>query len=135
MSAEKKTCCGPLLVKLVYACSGASDVGGITDLAARRIGRSKVAYMSCAVGIGARIPELLEPAQSAVGILVLDGCERDCVRLCLEQSGIHRFEHLQLKRDFGWEKGKTPPDDDKIARVVERGIQRLNSLPIEEPTL
>jgi uncharacterized metal-binding protein len=134
MSAETKACCGPIRVKLVYACSGASDVGALTDLAARRINRSKVAYMSCTAGIGAGVPEILEPAKTAVQILVLDGCERDCARLCLEQAGIHRFQHLQMKRDIGWEKGKTPPDDDKVACVVERGIQLLNSLPIEETT-
>lgn len=125
MNEEKKHCCGPLRVKLVFACSGASDVGGISDQAARRIGRSKVAIMSCVAGIGAQVPELLDTARAAVGILAIDGCGRDCARLCLERAGLHGFAHLQLERDLGWEKGKTPPTEERIEGVVNRGLECL----------
>lgn len=127
MNEEKKSSCEPLRKKLVYACSGASDLGAISDQAARRAARSKVAFMSCAAGIGAQIPDLVNAAREAGGILAIDGCKRDCVRLCFERAGIRNFAHLQFERDFGWEKGKTPPSDERIQEAANRAIEMLTA--------
>jgi uncharacterized metal-binding protein len=126
MSEENKSCCGPLSVNLVFACSGASDVGCITDQAARKVARSKTAYMSCVAAIGAQIPDIMDTARSAKKILVMDGCEKDCGRVCFERVGLKDFIHLQLERDMGMEKRKSPPTEERIAEVVTKSIDLLS---------
>jgi uncharacterized metal-binding protein len=123
MSEENKCCCGPISVNLVFACSGAADVGAITDQAARKVQRSKTAYMSCSAAIGAQIPDIINTVQSAKKILVMDGCEKECGRVCFEKAGFKDFIHLQLERDMGMEKRKTPPTEENVAAIVDKVIE------------
>lgn len=125
MNLENKNCCGPLSVNLVFACSGASDVGYITDLAARKVATSKSAYMSCVAAIGAQIPDIMETARSAKKILVIDGCNKECGRVCFDRAGFKDFIHLQLERDMNMEKCKTPPTEDRVTVVSAKAINML----------
>lgn len=125
MSEEKSCCCGPLAVNLVFACSGAADVGAITDLAAHKVQRSKMAYMSCTAAIGAQIPDIMETARSAIKTLVIDGCSKECGRVSFERAGFKDFIHLQLERDLGMEKRKTPPNDANVDVVAEKAKELL----------
>lgn len=125
MSEEKSCCCGLLEVNLVFACSGAADVGAVTDLAARKVQRSKMAYMSCSAAIGAQIPDIMETAHTATKILVMDGCSKDCGRVSFERAGFKDFIHLQLERDMGMEKRKTPPTDSNVDTVAEKAKELL----------
>jgi len=111
-------------VKLIFACSGAADVGQVADLAARRLGRSGAGKMFCITGVGGRVPGIIKSAQAAQKILAIDGCPLNCTRLALQQAGITDFQHLQLA-DMGLEKGKTPPSEDAVARVTAEGAKRL----------
>lgn len=123
MSEDDKCNCGPLSVNLVFSCSGAADVGAITDQAARRVQRSKTAYMSCSAAIGAQIPDILDTVRSAKKFLVMDGCEKECGRACFEKADFGGFIHLQLGRDMGMEKRKTPPTEERVDSVVKKAIE------------
>jgi uncharacterized metal-binding protein len=80
--------------------------------------------MFCLAGIGGRVSGIMETTKSAARILAIDGCPLNCVKSSLEQAGFSKFEHLQLA-DLGMEKGKTPPSNDSIAQVVEKGASLL----------
>ncbi|UCC96751.1 MAG: putative zinc-binding protein [Phycisphaerales bacterium] len=119
MSAEKSGACGggP---KLIFACSGAADVGEIADRAARKMTENGRGRMFCLAGIGGRVPGIISKTQAASGILAIDGCELDCVKNCLEQAGFHQFDHLRVT-DLGLQKGQAPANQENIATVAERG--------------
>ncbi|MBX7258276.1 MAG: putative zinc-binding protein [Candidatus Hydrogenedentes bacterium] len=102
---------------MVFACSGASDVGGITDQAARKLSREKVASMSCAAAVAAGIPDILKKVQSADSVLVLDGCDHECAAVVMRKGGFEKFAHVRLK-ELGLEKGKSPATEENIARVT-----------------
>lgn len=116
-------CCSPSS-KLIFACSGCVDVGEITDRAARKITKEGIGKMFCLAGIGGRIEPIIQQTKAASKILALDGCQMDCVRNCLEQAGFTDFEHLQVT-DLGMEKGKTPVDNESIARVASKATEML----------
>ena len=46
--------------KLVFACSGAADVGEIADRAARKLNREGTGKMFCMAGLGGRISGILK---------------------------------------------------------------------------
>lgn len=119
MSAEKTNVCvgGP---RLIFACSGAADVGEIADRAARELSKEGPGKMFCLAGVGGRIPGIMKKTGEASDILAIDGCELDCTKNCLEQAGFSRFKHLRIT-NLGMEKGKTPATEDNIARVVAKG--------------
>lgn len=121
---QKPTCGCGAAPKLIFACSGAADVGHIADLAARRLAKEGAGKMFCLAGIGGRVSGIMETTRAAAKILAIDGCPLNCVRLCLEQAGFSDFEHLQLA-DLGLAKGQTPPSDETVARVASVGASRL----------
>jgi len=119
----KSGCCtgGPALI---FACSGAADVGAIADQAARKLSREGAGKMFCLAGIGGRVPGIAKTTESASRILAIDGCPLDCVKNTLELAGFKNYEHVQVA-DLGMEKGKTPPTPENIARVAAKGAEKL----------
>jgi len=116
-------CCGG--TQLIFACSGAADVGAIADQAARNLTKEGPAKMFCLAGVGGRVSGIMKTTEAADKILAIDGCPLDCVKNCLEQAGFTRFEHLQLA-EIGLEKGKSPISDDAVAKVTTKGKQMLS---------
>jgi len=123
---DEKTCecgAGP---RLIFACSGATDVGEIADRAARKMAEDGLGKMFCTVGIGGRISGIMKTAKVASEILAVDGCALGCVKESLEQAGLKNFKHLQLA-DIGMEKFHSPVTDERIAQVVREGKKLFNS--------
>ena len=122
--SESKVCACGSAPKLVFACSGAADVGAVADQAARKMTRDGAGKMFCLAGIGGRVPGIMATAAAASKVLAIDGCPLNCVKLTLEQAGFSGFEHLQLA-DLGMEKGKTSMTPEAVARVAEAGAAVL----------
>ena len=111
---------------MIFACSGAADVGEISDRAARNMTRDGDGKMFCLAGIAGRIPGIMKMTESAPNILAIDGCKLDCVKNCLQQAGFDRFEHFRVT-DLGLEKGNASVNDENIAKVAGRGKEMIVS--------
>ncbi len=123
-SQDAPQCCAA--PKLIFACSGAADVGQVSDLVARKLTTEGAGRMFCLAGIGGRVSGIMEATRSAVAVLAIDGCPLDCARKCLEQAGFDGFMHLRLT-DLGMDKGKSPPDDQHVERAVAEARELLNT--------
>ena len=110
--------------KLVFACSGAADVGQIADIAARKLTADGAGKMFCLAGVGGRVSGILATTEAAAALLAIDGCPLDCARKTLEEAGFREFEHLRLS-DLGMEKGQSPATDERVEKVVSRAKARL----------
>lgn len=106
--------------KLIFACSGAADVGEIADQTARKLAREGVGKMFCLAGVGGRVSGIMASTEAAGQILAIDGCPLDCAKNCLKEAGFTTFAHVRLA-DLGMERGKTPPTDERIQKAAERG--------------
>jgi uncharacterized metal-binding protein len=120
----KSTTCGVTTPKLIFPCSGASDVGEITDRAARKLTQEGSGKMYCLAGIGGRIENIMESTKAASKILAIDGCQSDCACNTLLRAGFKEFDHLRLT-DMGMEKGKSPVSEEKIEIVLKEGKEIL----------
>ena len=109
---------------LVFACSGAADVGAVADRAARELTAKGAGKMYCLAGIGGRVPGILKTTAEAEKILAIDGCPLDCVRLSLEEAGFTGFEHMKVT-DLGLEKGRSPATEENVGRVVQAALDVL----------
>jgi uncharacterized metal-binding protein len=110
--------------RLIFACSGAADVGAIADQSARRLAKEGVGKMFCAAGIGGRVSGIMKTTESADKILVIDGCPLSCVKNGLEQAGFSKFQHLQLA-DVGMVKCNSPVTEENICKVVAKGREMM----------
>lgn len=122
--ANQQSCSCSGGIKLIFACSGAADVGEIADRAARKMSQEGAAKMFCMAGIGGRVPGIMKTTEAAADILAIDGCELDCTRKSLQEAGFKQFKHLQLTKT-GMEKGKTPPTPENIDKAAVRGKEML----------
>lgn len=110
---------------LVFACSGASDVGEIADQAARKLWREGAARMFCLAGIAGRVKGILKASHSAAHVVVIDGCPVDCGRKTLELAGFSGFGHVRVT-DLGAEKGQAQIEEGIVSQVAERARAALH---------
>jgi uncharacterized metal-binding protein len=103
---------------LVLACSGASDVGELSDRVGRALVCQSLARLECMSAVGARIPSTLEHIQQAKKVLAIDGCASHCVAKMLQKAGVERYQHLELG-DLGFVKGHAPVTEENIRRAAE----------------
>lgn len=123
MTDQKNDCVCEGHVKLIFPCSGAADVGEISDRAARNLTLQGLGKMYCLAGIGGNVSGIIATASGADQIVVIDGCNLDCARKTLEEKGLKRFVHLRVT-DLGIEKSKSPATDTTINTVVEE-VKRI----------
>jgi len=104
--------------RLIYACSGAADVGEISDRVARSLRDESFAKMSCLAGIGADLKGFIESAQGACGNVTIDGCQIACAKKTLERVGIEATSFILT--DWGYKKGETPATEEVIKEIKEK---------------
>jgi len=109
--------------QFIFSCSGAADVGHISDLVARQLTQLGVGKMFCLAGIGGNGESIIEKTNACHKILAIDGCGVDCVQKTLEEHGISNFEHLRITEFM--EKGKSPATDQRVETIVEQGAKIL----------
>jgi uncharacterized metal-binding protein len=109
---------------LIFSCSGAADVGGISDLAARKLHEEGAGKMFCLAGISGGVKGILDTTRAADKILAIDGCPLDCVRLTLEKAGFSKFDHMVVT-DYGLPKGQSSPTARNIDHIVEAARQKI----------
>ncbi len=102
--------------RLIFPCSGGSDVGALADQAARKLTDEGVGRMYCLAGIGGRVPGIMKTTEATDQVLVIDGCPLNCARKCLEEAGFTKFKHIRLA-DIGLIKGQSPANSQNIEIV------------------
>ena len=92
---------------MVFACSGASNVGQIANAAAVKLNDKGIARFYCLVGAVSHIPGMVKGAESAEYIIAIDGCPVGCAKKALE--------HLKLSID-------------EYIVVTEKGVKKTYDL-------
>lgn len=124
MKSKNENCACNAAPKLIFACSGAADVGAVADQAARKLTLDGVGKMFCLAGVGGRVSSIMKSTGAASAVLAIDGCPLSCAKHCLEQAGFAGFAHIQLEK-IGMKKGKTPVTRRNVSTVAEAGAAKL----------
>lgn len=111
---------------LLFACSGAADVGEIADQAVRLASKNGVGKMFCLAGVGGRVSGIVKSTEAAAKIVVVDGCPLNCARKTLEEAGFANFAHIQLG-DMGFVKGQSPATSQALGVVADKIKNGLQS--------
>ena len=101
----------PSSERLIYCCSGASNVGILSFQASIRLERDGFGVFSCIAGIGSRNPSMIRNAKSACERVVIDGCPVGCARKIMDANLIHV---------------------DRYVIITELGIDKTHRLDIED---
>ncbi len=110
-------CCGTE-AKLIYACSGAADVGEIADRVARKLRAEGFAKMTCLAGVGAGLSGYVQSAKGADENITIDGCKKACAKKTLERIEVALTSYVLT--EFGLVKGESPVSDEIVTRMCEK---------------
>lgn len=111
---------------LIVACSGAADVGELSDRVARELSHEKKGAMFCLAGVGARIDSFIKTAEGADSILAIDGCPVNCAAKTLQAASIRSFKHITIT-ELGLEKGKSAPSEATMKVVYDKACELLKT--------
>ncbi|NCC99075.1 MAG: zinc-binding protein [Bacteroidia bacterium] len=114
---ENESCLCGVSEYIVLACSGACDLGQITDSVARKLRDNGVRKMNCLAVIGAGIEKSIEDFKKK-NVLVLDGCPIDCGKRILDNAGFSDYKYLRIT-DLGFKKGQTLVTEEVIKKVYD----------------
>lgn len=105
--------------KLIFSCSGCTDVGELSDQSARKLSREGIGKMSCLAGVGGGMSGFIKSAETAAKVLAIDGCQLHCSKKTLEKAGVNSVAHLCLE-DISFIKGQTEVSDENISTVTRQ---------------
>ena len=118
METKNSSCnCSSNGEMLVMACSGASDIGCLSDKVARKLRDNGVRSMKCLAMVAADNQSLIESLKTA-NVLIVDGCSVDCGKKIMDKAGLTNYAYLRLT-DHGFQKGQSPVNDENINAVYK----------------
>ena len=89
---------------LIFACSGGSNVGQITNDAAKKLDQEGLGNFFCLIGIPTGIGPIVANTKSADHIICLDGCAVACAKKALDDTEIPIGTYI-IATECGIEKG------------------------------
>jgi uncharacterized metal-binding protein len=89
---------------LVFACSGGSNVGQLSNEAAKKLDQEGLGSFFCMAGIGGGIAGIVAKSKEADATIVIDGCDVGCVKAAFEREGVPMSKYVVIT-DLGIEKG------------------------------
>lgn len=119
--------CCETATKLIYACSGAADVGEIADQVARRLRSEEYGKMTCLAGIGAGLSGYVQSAKGAAENITIDGCSVSCAKKTLEKIGVRPTAYILT--DLGLVKGESPVTEKTVKQISDL-IKRMKGTSI-----
>ncbi len=118
-------CCATPQDVILLACSGGSNVGQISNEAAKSLDQLGQGRMYCAIGIGAGIESFIETVRQADACVAIDGCNVACLKKALENAGLTPDVYLVVT-DYGIEKGHHfEITREQIAEVADAAVKAL----------
>jgi uncharacterized metal-binding protein len=83
---EGKCLCEPSEI-LIFSCSGASNIGQITNQAGVRLSQNGTGRFFCLAGIGGHVSGMIESTKAGKMLIAIDGCQVACAKKTLEHAG------------------------------------------------
>lgn len=129
MSEERPRCsCGSNSSMIIYSCSGASNVGQLANEVAIEMVRTGRGSMGCLVGLSAHVPTMVQNANAANGIMMIDGCGIGCGRKALEHIGLMNFDSVVIT-EMGIKKDHDLKGDrEKVPELVKKISGRAGTI-------
>ncbi len=112
---------------IVLACAGASNVGQISNEAAKRLDAGGDAKFACLAGVSGAISGIVASVKGADKLLVIDGCPVACAKKTVDAAGISGYRH-QVVTDTGTTKVHAfQLEEADIQKTVDACRAKLNT--------
>ncbi len=139
MEKEKaEDCCAGNGNIMLLACSGASNVGQISNQAAVELTQEGFRKMFCLASVGGHLSGFVRSAKDVPEMVAIDGCEIGCTTAILTHADVPIKGYLVLT-GLGIEKNKDfnlkREDIDKAKEAVKKSCEgALSAQPVQGST-
>ncbi|MEN6412816.1 MAG: putative zinc-binding protein [Veillonellales bacterium] len=108
--------------RVLYTCSGACDLGQITDLLGRKLRKNGYARSSCSclASIGAGIRAYVDKTKAAAEVVCIDGCPTACASKMIKKIDVEPKVYTLTK--MGIPNGKVQISESLINELYNRII-------------
>jgi uncharacterized metal-binding protein len=89
---------------LIFACSGGSNVGQISNEAAKQLDVEGAGKFFCLIGVGAGVEGIVNASKAADRVVAIDGCNVACAKLACQKADVAITDYVVVT-DLGVEKG------------------------------
>lgn len=120
-----ENCCTTNGNIMILACSGASNVGQLSNRAAVELSFGK---MFCLAGIGGGLSGFVQSAKDVPHLVAIDGCEVGCAKATLARAEVPLKDYIVLtelgikkSKDFDLKHLEIQRVKDEIKKVCYRG--------------
>jgi len=104
--------------RIVFACSGASNVGELSNAAAVALTKEGFGSKACTASLAIRTPSVMKKVEDADEIVVIDGCPVECAGKIAAAAGVEPDQHVVIT-ELGIEKiGDMDVREDDLEMVV-----------------
>lgn len=112
---------------LLFACSGAANVGQLSNDAAVEITKEGKAKMFCLAGLGGHVPGIIDATKQAKKIIAVDGCPVSCAKKIIEHAGFN-IDRYVLITEEGVEKvpGKSDYSQEELTKIKNIIDEKIN---------
>jgi uncharacterized metal-binding protein len=122
---------------MILACSGASNVGQLSNQSAVELTREGFGQMFCLAAIGAHLPKFVNYAQKVPSLVAIDGCSVGCIRAILEHAEVPLRNYVvltELDIEKNMNSNLEKDDIEKIKRAVRSSMKNGHVLPTLNPS-
>ena len=120
-------CCKPAGNTMILACSGASNLGQLSNQAAVELAREGFGKMFCLAGIGAHLSGFVQSAKDVPAMAAIDGCSVGCAKKILEHAEVPLRAYVTVS-DLGIEKNMDthlkPEEVERVKAAVRETCSR-----------
>jgi len=109
---------------MILACSGASNVGQLSNQAAVELTQEGFGKFFCLAGIGAHLNAFVQSAKDVPEMVVIDGCSVGCAKGVVEQAAVPLKKYLVVT-DLGIEKNKVFKLKEEEVKKVKAAVKSL----------
>jgi len=124
-------CCASKTPVMLLTCSGASNVGQLSNHAALELTREGFGKMFCLAGIGGHLDGFVQSAKDVPQMVVIDGCDTGCAKAILDHVEVPLENYIVLT-ELGIEKNH---DFDLKTEELERVKEAVKGACSENPPL
>lgn len=109
---------------ILLTCSGASNVGQLSNQAAVELTQEGFGMFSCLAGIGAHLNSFVQAAKDNPQTIVIDGCPVGCARRVVEHAEIPIGKYLVVTK-LGIEKNYILKIKEEEIKKVKLAVRNL----------
>ncbi len=117
----------PAHERLIFCCSGASNVGVLSFQAAIRLAQEGFVAFSCIAGIGSKNIPMIRAAKSAGERVLIDGCPIGCARKIIDANLIP-VDRYVIVTELGIDKTHGPDIEDSDVETIIKEVKRPQPL-------